>query len=145
VPIVLETTAGSGTSLGGRLEELAAIIEASRHQDRLGICLDTAHVFAAGWDVRTARGLDKLLERVQNLLGLRRLALVHANDSKTPLGSGVDRHEHIGRGEIGLEGFAALVNHPALDGVPLILETPKQDDPADDARNLGILRSLLVR
>jgi deoxyribonuclease-4 len=144
--ILLETTAGAGTVLGGTLEELRAILAASACADRLGVALDTCHLFAAGYDLRTPEALHATLGRLDAAVGLERVAVVHANDSKGGLGSGLDRHEHIGRGQIGREGFRLLVNHPALEALPFILETPKEDargrkmDPA----NLRALRRLVT-
>jgi deoxyribonuclease-4 len=136
--ILLENTAGQGSSLGARLEDLGELIGLSRHPDRLGLCLDTCHAYAAGYDVSTREGLDAAL----GLIDLSRLHLAHANDSKGALGSRLDRHEHIGEGAIGLDGFAAIVSHAALAGLPMILETPKGKDLAEDIRNLRILRNL---
>lgn len=144
VQILLETTAGQGTSLGYRFEQLAAILEQVEQADRVGICLDTCHVFAAGYDIRSAEGYRKTLAEFTACLGLTRLKAIHLNDSKADLGSRVDRHEHIGEGCLGLEAFRRLVNDPALRGVPMILETPKDDDCITaDRRNLARLRRLL--
>lgn len=136
--ILLENTAGQGSALGARLEELGALIALSRRPERLGVCLDTCHAFAAGYDVSSREGLDAAL----GLLDLSRLHLVHVNDSKGALGSCLDRHEHIGEGAIGLGGFKAIVSHEALAGLPMILETPKGKDLAEDIRNLNVLRKL---
>lgn len=141
--VLLETTAGSGTALGSRFEELARLIEAipGPVRDRVGICLDTAHVFAAGYDLR--EDYDGVIDRFDRVLGLDRLRLIHVNDSKAPLGSRVDRHAHIGQGELGEAPFAALMRDARLRGVPRVLETPKGDDPAAaDRRNLELLRRL---
>ena len=110
----------------------------------MGICLDTAHIFAAGWDIRLGKGLDQALDHVESVIGLHRVAVVHVNDSKTPLGSRVDRHDHIGKGEIGLEAFARILNHPRLARCAFILETPI-DKPGDDRRNVAALWKLLGR
>lgn len=144
--LLLENTAGTGSSLGATFEELARIRElaAERLDFELGFCLDTAHCFAAGYDVASAAGLRTTLEEVRRVLGMGRLRLIHVNDSKAPLGSRRDRHEHIGRGAIGLEGFRRILNHPRLRGLPFILETPRSDD-ADDRRNLETLRDLCRR
>ncbi len=141
--LLLENTAGGGSSLGSTFEELAYIRElaAGRIEFELGFCLDTAHCLAAGYDVASANGLRATIEQVGRVLGLDRVKLIHANDSKTPLGSQRDRHEHIGRGFIGLDGFRRMVNHPRLCGLPFILETPRSGD-ADDRRNLETLRAL---
>ena len=137
--ILLENTAGQGSALGGDLAELAAIAALSRHPGRIGFCFDTCHGFAAGYDVRSAEGLDAALSR----LDTARLLLLHVNDSKGGLGSHLDRHEHIGQGAIGLAGFAAIVNHPLLAGLPMILETHKEKNLAEDVRNLAALRGLM--
>jgi deoxyribonuclease-4 len=144
VRILLETTAGQGSSLGYRFEQLAAILAGVDQADRVGICLDTCHVFAAGYDIRTPDGYRKTVEDLDACLGLERLQAIHLNDSKGGLGSRVDRHEHIGEGRLGLAPFRRLLNDPALRGVPMILETPKDDDfVAADRRNLARLRRLL--
>lgn len=144
VQVLLETTAGQGTSLGYRFEQLAAILERVEQANRVGICLDTCHVFAAGYDIRQAAGYRKTLEEFTACLGLRRLKAIHLNDSKAGLGSRVDRHEHIGQGRLGLEPFRRILNDPRLRRVPMILETPKDDDfIRADRRNLARLRRLL--
>lgn len=144
VQILLETTAGQGTSLGYRFEQLAAILEQVEQADRVGICLDTCHVFAAGYDIRSAEGYRKTLAEFTACLGLTRLKAIHLNDSKADLGSRVDRHEHIGEGCLGLEAFRRILNDPRLRRVPMILETPKDDDCITaDRRNLARLRRLL--
>ncbi|MGD0263319.1 MAG: deoxyribonuclease IV [Candidatus Methylomirabilota bacterium] len=144
VRILLETTAGQGSSLGHRFEELAAILAGVDQADRVGVCLDTCHVFAAGYDIRTRDGYRKTVEDLDACLGLRRLQAIHLNDSKAGLGSRVDRHEHIGEGRLGLAPFRRLLNDPRLRRVPMILETPKDDDfVAADRRNLARLRRLL--
>jgi deoxyribonuclease-4 len=138
--ILLENTAGQGSSIGSRFEELKAIVEACSEL-RLGVCIDTAHTFAAGWDIRTAEGLDGALRDIERTVGLERVAVVHVNDSKTALGSRVDRHEHIGKGKIGAEAFARILNHPLLRGRAFILETPIEK-PGDDRRNVAMLWKL---
>jgi len=148
VKLLLETTAGAGHQLGGRFEDLAEILARLRRPGRFGVCLDTCHVFAAGYDLRTRRAWDGTLRRFDRLIGLERLRAVHLNDSKGPLGSGRDRHEHIGLGRIGRRGFAHLVNDRRLDGVPMILETPKGTTDAGrdwDLVNAEVLRSLRRR
>src|SRR6202522_925270 len=139
--ILLENTAGQGTSIGSRFEELRAILDSSPDLP-LGICIDTAHTFAAGWDLRTAEGLDHTLQALDRTVGLDRVYVVHVNDSKTHVGSRVDRHEHIGKGKIGLEAFRRIVNHPMLAGRAFILETPI-DKLGDDRRNVAALWKLL--
>ena len=144
VQILLETTAGQGSSLGYRFEQLAAILDRVVRADRVGICLDTCHVFAAGYDIRTTDGYRKTMRELDACLGLHRLKAIHLNDSLQGLGSRVDRHAHIGDGRMGLEPFRCLVNDPALRGIPMILETPKDDDFVKaDWRNLARLRRLL--
>ena len=144
VRILLETTAGQGSSLGHRFEQLAAILAGVDQADRVGVCLDTCHVFAAGYDIRTRDGYRKTVGDLDECLGLRRLQAIHLNDSKGGLGSRVDRHEHIGEGRLGLAPFRRLLNDPRLRRVPMILETPKDDDfVAADRRNLARLRRLL--
>ncbi len=138
--ILLENTAGQGTAMGSRFEELRAVLDASRDLP-LGVCLDTAHTFAAGWDIRTAAGLEITLQAIDRTVGLDRVPVVHVNDSKTQLGSRVDRHEHIGKGKIGLEAFDRILNHPLLAGRAFILETPI-DQPGDDRRNVAALWKL---
>jgi deoxyribonuclease-4 len=139
--ILLENTAGQGTSLGSRFEELRAVLDASPDLP-LGVCIDTAHTFAAGWDIRTTEGLEKTLQAIDRTVGIERVRVVHVNDSKTHLGSRVDRHEHIGKGKIGLEAFGRIVNHPMLAGRAFILETPI-DKLGDDRRNVAALWKLL--
>ncbi|HSZ59011.1 MAG TPA: deoxyribonuclease IV [Tepidisphaeraceae bacterium] len=141
----LEITAGQGSALGYKLEHLAEIIEQVKHPQRLAVCLDTAHVFAAGYDFR-GRGYDAFRQRLAKTVGLRRVKVLHLNDSKKDLGSRVDRHEHIGRGKIGLEGFKPFVQDEAFARVPKILETEKGKDSNGrewDEVNLEVLRSLL--
>lgn len=145
VEVLLESTAGQGTSLGYRLEHLAEIISRTESNHRLGICLDTCHLFAAGYDFRDREGLDRLLEEVDGQIGLGRLKLVHANDSKRAKGSRIDRHEHIGQGCIGVQAFSCWINSPALRETPFILETPKGRDALGrdlDWLNLNILKRL---
>jgi deoxyribonuclease IV len=138
--ILLENTAGQGSSIGSRFEELKAILEACPDLP-LGVCIDTAHTFAAGWDLRTAGGLDAALRDLERTVGLSRVLVIHVNDSKTALGSRVDRHEHIGKGKIGAEAFARILRHPLLSGRAFILETPI-DRPGDDRRNVAALWKL---
>lgn len=139
--LLLENTAGARGDVGSRFEELAAIIARVEQRDRLGITLDTCHLFAAGYRLRGRAGLDATLREFDRVAGFGRLHLLHLNDSRFGLGSKRDRHWHIGEGEIGLAGFRLLVNHPLLRHLPGILETPRRDD-ADDRRNLAKLRSL---
>lgn len=141
---LLETTAGQGTALGRSFEEIASIIERVADKDRVGVCLDTCHIFAAGYDFRTPKGYASVMERFDRLIGLERLRVLHLNDSKMPFASNKDRHTHIGDGEIGLEGFRHFVNDTRLDGIPGILETEKDDAGEYDRRNLATLRSLVA-
>lgn len=141
--VLLENTAGSGQGLGYRFEQLAQIREAVTDRDRVGICLDTAHLFAAGYSIHTADGLRETVASFERAVGLRHLKLIHLNDSKVPFDSRVDRHWHIGQGHIGLEAFRRLVNHPKLKGVPFILETPKGATDTEDRRNLATVRRLV--
>ena len=139
--ILLENTAGSGQGLGYRFEQLAAIRAAVAARERVGICLDTAHLFAAGYAIHTPEGLERTVDEFDRAVGLERLKLIHLNDSKVPFDSRVDRHWHIGQGHIGAEAFRRIVTHPRLKDVPFILETPKSSE-AEDRRNLATVRTL---
>jgi deoxyribonuclease IV len=139
--ILLENTAGQGSSVGSRFEELRAIMDLCPELE-LGVCLDTAHTFAAGWDIRTEEGTERTLREIDLHVGLARVAVVHANDSKVALGARVDRHQHIGKGKIGLDAFRRILNHPLLGGKAFILETPV-DQPGDDRRNVAALWKLV--
>jgi len=145
IRLLLENTAGAGTTVGTHFEELGEIISGLSDSSRIGVCLDTCHAFAAGYDLRTQAAVDRTISAFDSAVGLKRLDLVHLNDSVFPLGSRKDRHTHIGRGEIGLEGVRAIVNHGALRSLPFILETPKEIDGRDDADpiNLAVVRSLV--
>ena len=144
VMICLETTAGQGSSLGYRFEHLAAIRGGVTRQERVGICVDTCHIFAAGYEIRSQKAYEETMRQLHSLIGLDHVTCVHLNDSRRELGSRVDRHAHIGQGQIGLEGFRLLINDPRLQHIPMILETPKGEDPvAADRRNLAILRRLV--
>lgn len=141
----LEITAGQGSSLGYKLEHLASIIEQSKTSDRLAVCLDTAHLFAAGYDFR-GRHYSKLMKEVDRTVGVDRIRVLHLNDSKKALGSRVDRHAHIGQGLIGTEGFKGFVRDRRFKSVPKILETPKEKHPSGrdwDSVNLETLKSLM--
>ena len=142
VAVLLETTAGQGTGLGSRFEELAWVIDNSAFSKRLGVCFDTCHAFAAGYDIRTRAGHEKTFAEFDRIIGLERLKFFHLNDSKKGPGSRVDRHEHIGRGEIGLECFRLLMNDPRFANHPMVLETPKEKDLKEDIANLELLQSL---
>jgi len=146
VKVLLELTAGQGSCLGCRFEHLASILEQVRDPNRLGVCLDTCHVFAAGYAFGTAQEYAAMMDEFDRVIGLKRLKLFHLNDSKKPCGSRVDRHEHIGRGHIGLEPFRRIVNDPRFRKTPMILETPKEDGDGTemDPVNLATLRGLIA-
>lgn len=141
VTVLLENTAGQGTVLGAAFEHLAEIMERVP-QGRFGICFDTCHAFAAGYDLSTTEGYAQVMERFDQLIGCGRIAAFHVNDCKKGLGSRVDRHEHIGQGAIGREGFSALMRDARFAEIPKILETPKGNDTAFDLMNLATLREL---
>ena len=143
VTILIETTVGQGTSVGGRFEDLAEIIASSRRAGRLGVCFDTCHVFAAGYDIRTPKGYARAMKELDRIVGLRRVKAFHLNDCKGALGSRLDRHTHIGKGNLGLWTFGALLNDRRFAGLPMVLETPKGRGMALDRRNLAVLRRLL--
>ena len=143
VRIALENTAGQGTCLGNKIEHLAAVFDRVKKPERLGLCLDTAHLFAAGYDIRTPKGWNTAIREVASLVGLKQILAFHLNDSKTDLGSRVDRHEHIGKGKIGKEAFRHVVNDARFRKHPGCLETPKSEDLHEDVQNLATLRSLV--
>ncbi|GAB6162116.1 deoxyribonuclease IV [Desulfothermus naphthae] len=143
VLILLETTSGQGNSLGSRFEEFAYIIKKCKYSDRLGVCIDTAHIFQAGYDIRDEMSYKRTIELIDKLIGLDKIRFFHLNDSKTELGSKVDRHEHIGQGKIGLSGFRNLLNDPLFKNHSMVLETPKGKDLKEDKRNLKVLNSLI--
>ena len=138
--IALEITAGQGSCIGHRFEHLAHIIENVREPERLRVCLDTAHLFAAGYDISSESGVRKILREFDRVIGRDRLVAIHVNDSKTPGGSRVDRHEHIGKGRIGLDVFRFIMRSPRFRRIPKVLETPKSKDLAEDVINLNTLR-----
>ena len=138
--IALEITAGQGSCIGHRFEHLAHIIENVREPERLRVCLDTAHLFAAGYDISSESGVRKILREFDRVIGRDRLVAIHVNDSKTPCGSRVDRHEHIGKGRIGLDVFRFIMRSPRFRKIPKVLETPKSKDLAEDVINLNTLR-----
>jgi deoxyribonuclease-4 len=142
VILLLENTAGMGSEVGYNFESIKKIIDLVEDKERIGLVMDTAHIFEAGYNIATKEGLDETLRELDNLIGLRKLYLLHLNDSKTDLGSRVDRHWHIGKGKIGREGFKNILNHPLLKHLPAILETPKNDTKWD-LMNLKMVRSLL--
>ena len=137
-PILLETMAGKGSEVGRSFEELRQIVDAARDGERIGVCLDTCHVYDAGYDV--VGRLDDVLGEFDRVLGLSRLRAIHLNDSKNPMGSRKDRHEQIGKGSLGLDAIAAIINHPALRNLPFYLETP--NEPEGYAREIALLRGL---
>jgi len=143
VIILLETTAGQGSNIGYRFEHLARLIEESAYPDRLGVCFDTCHAFAAGYDLRTPEAFHRTFEEFDALIGIGRLKAIHLNDSRGDLGSRIDRHEHIGLGKLGLEPFRLLLNDPRFRNLPMVLETPKGPDMKEDVMNLATLRSLI--
>ncbi|MDY6969968.1 MAG: deoxyribonuclease IV, partial [Spirochaetota bacterium] len=143
VKILLETTAGQGTAFGYRFEHLRDIIAYSKYQERLDVCLDTCHIFAAGYRISDEDGYNSVIEEFDKILGLDRLKLIHLNDSKREYGSRVDRHEHIGEGMIGINTFKLLLNDKRIYNVPLVLETPKSDENHADIMNLNMVQSLI--
>lgn len=144
VRIALENTAGQGSCLGNRIAHLGAIFDQVDQPKRLGVCLDTAHFFAAGYDIRTPKGWDAAIKEVDDLVGVKQVLAFHLNDSKTDLNSRVDRHEHIGKGKIGREAFRHIVNDPRFKNHSGCLETPKSKDLHEDVENLAVLRSLVT-
>jgi deoxyribonuclease IV len=138
--LLLETTAGQGTALGYSFEHLSEVLEKAGQPERMGVCLDTCHVFAAGYDLRTPKAYAETMERFDTLVGREQIRLIHANDSKRELGSRVDRHAHIGQGHLGEDAFRHLLTDPRLAAVPVVLETPKAGDM--DLVNLAALRRL---
>ena len=142
VMLLLENTAGMGTEVGYRFEHLADLIGKVRDRARVGVVLDTAHAFEAGYEMRSKAGLDQTLRDFDRLVGISRLHLLHLNDSKTEFGSRVDRHWHIGRGRIGRDGMAEIINHPLLRNMPSVMETPRQTR-REDLRNLRAARGLV--
>lgn len=139
----LETTAGQGTTLGRSFEEIAAIIEQVEAKERVGVCLDTCHIFAAGYDIRSLEGYVRVMDDFEKIIGIEKLRVLHLNDSKMPFASNKDRHEQIGVGEIGIEAFRAVANDPRLSGLPAILETEKDPEGEYDRKNLALLRGLV--
>lgn len=140
-PLILENSAGQGNVVGAQFDQLAKIIASSDHRASIQCCVDTAHAFAAGVPLHTEEGLAAAISQMEKGFGIDRLALLHLNDSKTPFASGCDRHWHIGRGEIGREAMARIVNHPALTHLPFIMETPGTE--ADDVTNMRRVRRLI--
>ena len=145
VDIVLETTAGQGTNLGYSFEQLADIIESAGSHERLKVCLDTCHLFASGYDISTAYGYHETMESFDRLIGLNQIVAFHLNDSKKGLGSRVDRHEHLGKGEIGETAFMMIMKDVRFKTIPKILETPKGKEMDEDRHNLAFLKNLLTK
>jgi deoxyribonuclease IV len=141
----LEITAGQGSSVGCSFIQLEQILAKIKDEERMRVCLDTCHMFAAGYDIRTAEVWEKTWTEFEERIGFEKLACVHTNDSKQPFNSRKDRHEHIGKGEIGIEAFRLLMNDERFKDVPKILETPKDDKMTEDFENLAILRGLIAQ
>lgn len=142
--LLMEVCAGQGGTIGCRFEELAAVIGALGRDARVGVCLDTAHLYAAGFDITTRHGLERTLDDLDHTVGLERVVAVHANDSQGALGSNLDRHANIGEGHIGLEAFGRILSHPALRELPFILEVPGRDKQGPDVENVERLRGLVA-
>lgn len=142
VKSVLETTAGQGSSIGHKFEQLREIIDGVDNSERMAVCMDTSHIFAAGYDISNAIAYKKTMNEFNDIVGLKKLAVIHCNDSKKELGSCVDRHEHIGKGTVGKEAFRLIMQDKRLSKTPKILETPKGADLAEDKMNLAVLRKL---
>lgn len=140
--ILVENTAGQGSALGYKFEHLAYLLD-QVGSNRLGVCIDTCHLFAAGYELRTSEGYGDTMSQLDGVIGLKHVHAVHVNDSKKPLASRVDRHEHIGQGQLGTDGFKYLVNDVRLAHLPMILETEKGPEMEEDVMNLGVLRSLV--
>jgi deoxyribonuclease-4 len=143
--VLLETTAGQGSNVGYRFEHLQTIMDGSSFPERFGVCVDTCHIFAGGYDISTDEGCRKTFDEFDRIVGLERLQAFHINDSKKGLNCRVDRHEHIGKGALGLAPFRFLMNDPRFVTIPKILETPKGDNDEMDAVNLKVLRDLVKK
>ncbi len=141
--ILLETTSGQGSSIGYRFEQLADIIDKVNKKKRIGICFDTCHVFSSGYEIRNRKDYEKTFEEFEKIIGIKRLKVFHLNDSKGDLGSIIDRHQHIGKGYLGLKPFRFILNDKRFQNIPMIIETPKDGDYKKDIENLTILRSLI--
>lgn len=141
--LLLETTAGQGTGLGSQFEELTWLLHQDVIGDHLGVCVDTCHIFAAGYDIGDPQGYELTMSKLEATIGVQQVYFFHLNDSKKACGSRVDRHEHIGQGAIGTDAFRCLINDPRWQGLPMTLETPKGKDLKEDKENLDLLRSLL--
>jgi deoxyribonuclease-4 len=145
VKSVLETTAGQGTAIGYRFEQLRVMIDSVEEKERMAVCVDTCHVFAAGYNIATEEGYEAAFREFDEVIGMDRLVAFHVNDSKRELGSHVDRHEHIGKGKIGKAGFRLLMNDERFRSIPKILETPKGPEMKEDVKNMRVLRGLVGR
>ncbi len=145
VTVCLETTAGQGSNLGYTFEQIAFMINGVENKEHIGVCMDTCHVFAAGYPIIDPADYKATMKKFDDMVGLDKLRVMHLNDSKKGLGSKVDRHEHIGKGEIGLEGFRNIVNDKKLAKVPMVIETPKEEELLEDIENLKILRGLVKK
>jgi len=143
VRLLLETTAGQGSNLGYTFEQLAYMIDRVEDKNRVGVCLDTCHIFAAGYPITKPADYKKTIKQFDDIIGLDRLKIIHINDSLKEFGSKKDRHEHIGKGHIGLDGFRNFINDKRFAKVPMILETPKDEELTEDIENLRVLRSLI--
>ena len=143
VSLLLECTAGQGTNLGYTFEQIAYLIDKIDNKDKVGVCMDTCHIFAAGYPLSDPKEYKKTIDQFDKTISLEKLKIIHMNDSKKEFGSKRDRHEHIGKGFIGLEAFRNIMNDSKLADIPMILETPKGDDLAEDIENLKLLRSLV--
>lgn len=142
VMVLLENNAGYKNNVGGTLEELRLILDRLNSSQRFGLCVDTCHLFASGYDLRTDESVNKVIENIKDTIGLKTVKVIHLNDSKGPLGSNLDRHEHIGLGSIGMEGIAAFINHPDIQALPIIMETPI-DTRRGDRQNLEIILDMM--
>jgi len=142
IKVALENTAGGGNSVGRTFAELATMLNGAARPERIGICIDTCHLFAAGYDLRTEAGYARAMAECEATVGRRRVLALHLNDARAPFGSGLDRHEHIGRGFLGIATFRRLLNDRRFARVPKVLETPKDPEPTSDLRNLATLRRL---
>jgi deoxyribonuclease-4 len=144
-PLQLENTAGAGGTLGRSIDELAELLAAAGGSERLGLCLDSCHLFASGYDIRTPGGIDGLLREVRAKVGLQRIRSLHLNDSQTPLGSNRDRHANVGQGQLGESGCAAFLAAPAFDGLPCVLETPGENRSGASAEEVALAERLRQR
>lgn len=144
VSSMLEVTAGQGSAIGYRFEHIRKIIDQVEDKERMSVCIDTAHIFAAGYDIKSPTGYKKTMKEFDDIIGLDRLQCFHMNDSKKPFASRVDRHEHIGKGFIGLDGFKNIMNDKKISHIPKILETPKGKEHLEDVENIKVLISLII-